>query len=114
MDSSGAAGAAAAAAHDSGESDDASNYQYQAYKENSQIIYQGFLWKLANYKIKGWKLRYFELDATKHQIRYFDTKDDYKCKGTIELCDVLGVDECASIPGAPKKADETCFFELRT
>jgi len=100
-------------AADSGESgDDASNYPYPP--EESQIVYQGYLYKQANFKIKGWKLRWFVLDEMRHQIRYYDTRDDYRCKGTIELSDVMEVAECPSVPNAPKKAHETCFFEIKT
>ena len=41
------ASAGATGGADSGESgDDASNYPYPAYEENSQIVYQGYLYKL--------------------------------------------------------------------
>ena len=48
------------------------------------------------------------------QIRYYDTSGDCRCKGTIELSDVIEVSECPPVPNAPKKASETCFFELKT
>lgn len=106
--------------------------------ENSQIVYQGYLYKQvrtkpvsstvdvlsyicttllllqANFRIKGWKQRWFVLDSIKHQIRYYDTREDFRCKGQIDLSDVLKITEGSSVPGAPKKADDRCFFELHT
>ena len=85
--------------------------------ENGQILIQDYLYKQANFKIKGWKPRWFILDATKHQLRYADTREDYRDKGYIDLSEVTGVckvsDGGAAGAGAPKNA-EGCMFELQT
>ena len=85
--------------------------------ENSQILIQDYLHKQANFKIKGWKQRWFILDATKHQLRYADTREDYRDKGFIDLSEVTGVskvsDGGAAGAGAPKNP-EGCMFELQT
>ena len=83
--------------------------------ENSQIIYQGYLFKQANFKIKGWKQRWFVLDSTKHELRYYDTREDFQCKGQIDLVEVTRITEGNNTtPGAPKKTEDKCFFELQT
>ena len=85
--------------------------------ENGQILVQDYLYKQANFKIKGWKPRWFILDATKHQLRYADTREDYRDKGYIDLSEVTGVckvsDGGAAGAGAPKNP-EGCMFELQT
>jgi len=83
--------------------------------ENSQIEYQGYLYKQANFRIKGWKQRWFVLDSTKHEIRYYDTREDFQCKGQINLADVTKITGGSSAaPGAPKGSEEGCYFELHT
>ena len=87
---------------------------FSSEESNSQIICQGYLNKQANFKIKGWKQRWFVLDATKHQLRYYDTREDFQCKGDIDLSEVNKIVEGYSTPGAPKKAEDGCFFDLVT
>lgn len=82
--------------------------------ESSQILRQGYLHKQANFKIKGWKQRWFQLDATKHQLKYYDTREDFHCKGHIDLSEVSEVTLGSSQPGAPKRDDAGCFFDLHT
>lgn len=82
--------------------------------ENSQIIHQGYLYKQANFRIKGWKQRWFVLDSTKHQLRYYDTREDFQCRDHIDLSEVTRVVESSAAPGAPKKSEDRCFFELQT
>ncbi|CAB4065061.1 SBF1_2 [Lepeophtheirus salmonis] len=72
-------------------------------EHNSQIICQGYLYKQANFRIKGWKQRWFVLDSTKHQLRYYDTKDDFHSKGYIDLSEVKEVNEGSPQQNAPKK-----------
>jgi myotubularin-related protein 5/13 len=92
-------------------------------EESSQIVCQGYLYKQANFRIKGWKQRWFVLDATKHQLRYYDTREDFACKGAVELSEVTRVDDgsaSAVAVGAPVKrggggsADDECYFDLVT
>jgi len=47
------------------------------------------------------------------QLRYYDEKDDTHCRGFIELAEVVHVSSTKPVPGAPKKADETAFFEVK-
>jgi myotubularin-related protein 5/13 len=64
--------------------------------------------------LKAWKRRWFVLDSMKHQLRYYDSCDDVNAKDIIELKDVIAVSGLKNVPGAPKKADENAFFEIRT
>ena len=93
------------------------NFSPSTADENGQILIQDYLYKQANFKIKGWKPRWFILDATKHQLRYADTREDYRDKGYIDLSEVTGVskvsDGGAAGAGAPKNP-EGCMFELQT
>jgi len=81
--------------------------------EHSNIVYQGYLYKRGAL-LKAWKQRWFVLDTIKHQLRYYDTREDFHIKGTIDLSEVKGVSEGSSAPGAPKKADDRCFIDLKT
>lgn len=81
--------------------------------EGSQIICQGYLYKQANFRIKGWKQRWFVLDSTKHQLRYYDTREDFQCRDKIDLSEITRITESSSPPGAPKK-DDALFFDLHT
>ena len=67
--------------------------------------------------------RWFVLDSTKHQIRYYDTREDFQCRGHIDLKNVTGCKQLkanstnvntSGTPGAPKKSEEACYFELHT
>ena len=57
--------------------------------------------------MKAWKLRWFQLDTIKHQLVYYDSKEDQFVRAAIDLSEIRNVTQPASLPpGAPKKADE--------
>ncbi|XP_055899918.1 myotubularin-related protein 13-like isoform X1 [Biomphalaria glabrata] len=63
---------------------------------------------------RQWKSRYFVLDSMKHQMRYYDSRDDPNCKGFIDLAEVESVTLIKNVPGAPKKNEDNSFIEIRT
>ncbi|CAL1540470.1 unnamed protein product [Lymnaea stagnalis] len=74
---------------------------------------EGYLQKQGAF-FKQWKPRYFVLDSMKHQLRYYDSADDGNCKGFIDLAEVMSVSLAKFVPGAPKKAEENSFLEIKT
>ena len=47
------------------------------------------------------------------QLRYYDSQEDSHCKGYIDLAEVQSVTPLKNVQGAPKKAEDSAFFEVR-
>nr|CAB3265877.1 myotubularin-related protein 13-like [Phallusia mammillata] len=87
---------------------------YDQFQANTQEVrtFEGNLWKRGA-MIKGWKLRFFVLDTTKHELRQYENKGDNVCKSIIDLKDLESVKLSDPISGAPKEVDENAFLEVR-
>ncbi|OQV18473.1 Myotubularin-related protein 13 [Hypsibius exemplaris] len=77
---------------------------------------EGFLNKRGA-MLKQWKMKWFVLDSIKHQLRYYDSREDVQIGGIIDLAEVISVGPTGPgiiLQSAPKNTDDRACFDVRT
>ncbi|RWS10543.1 myotubularin-related protein 13-like isoform X4, partial [Dinothrombium tinctorium] len=94
---------------DISEPNQSNQYYNQFLTINTSLVenrtHEGYLYKKGSL-LKSWKQRWFVLDSSKHQLRYYDSQYDNHCKGLIDLAEVISVVSCSHTGSA--------FFDLKT
>ncbi|TPP56399.1 Myotubularin protein 13 [Fasciola gigantica] len=77
--------------------------------------FYGLLYKMNHRKLlQHWKQRFFVLDTTRHQLRYYDTISDEVPRGCVDLQDVRAVRLLKSVVPHQKRVTDCGVFELDT
>ncbi|CAL8101323.1 unnamed protein product [Calicophoron daubneyi] len=80
----------------------------------TNAYFHGLLYKMGHRKLlQQWKQRFFVLDTSRHQLRYYDTPADEVPRGCIDLQDVRAVRLVKNI-GLQRRVSECGVFELET
>lgn len=75
--------------------------------------FYGLLYKMNHRKLlQHWKQRFFVLDTTRHQLRYYDTMSDEVPRGCVDLQDVRAVRLVKNVVPHQKRVTDCGVFEV--